>query len=53
MLKKRIVALVTGIALLIAVAGSSATVANSLVAMDTTAGQAIACHASGSSGGGC
>jgi hypothetical protein len=53
MFKKRIVALVTGIALMIAVAGASTAVANSLENLFMPEGQAIACHDSGSSGGGC
>ena len=51
MLKKRIAALIAGIALIVAVAGGSASVANGLVASDAPV--AIACHTSGSSGGGC
>ncbi len=53
MLKKRFIALVTGIALLVAVAGPSAHVANSLATWATPAGQAIACNDNGISGGGC
>ena len=53
MLKKRIVAVLAGIALVIAVAGASAGVATSLTAWTAPAGQAIACNANGSSGGGC
>ncbi len=51
MLKKRIVALVTGITLIVAVAAASANVANSLTT--TPAGQAIACLPPSGSGGGC
>ncbi len=53
MLRKRITALIAGVALLIAVAGASANVANSLVNVDAPAGQAIACNSQGTSGGGC
>ena len=53
MLKKRFIALVTGVALIVAVAGASANVANSLATWTTPAGQAIACNANGASGGGC
>lgn len=53
MLKKRLVALVAGVALVVAVAGASAGVANSLAAWTAPTGQAIACNHSGSSGGGC
>ncbi len=51
MLKKRIVALITGITLIVAVAAASADVANSLAT--TPAGQAVACVPTGGSGGGC
>jgi hypothetical protein len=51
MLKKRIVALVTGLALLLAVAGASGVVADSLGFATTS--PAHACPASGGSGGGC
>ncbi len=51
MLKKRIAALIVGIALIVAVVGGSVNVANGLVASDAPV--AIACHVGGSSGGGC
>lgn len=51
MLKKRIIALVTGLALLLAVAGASGVVADSLGFALTA--PAHACNTSGSSGGGC
>lgn len=51
MLKKRIVALVTGLVLLLAVAGVSGVVADSLGFAVTS--PAYACPASGGSGGGC
>lgn len=50
--KKRVVALVAGLALIVAVAGASAGVANHLVAADGAV-QAIACNSGSSSGGGC
>jgi len=50
MLKKRIVAWLTGLALIAAVAGAAGVVADTLTASE---GTAIACNASGSSGGGC
>jgi hypothetical protein len=53
MLKKRIIALVTGFALIAAVATASAGVANSLVSSTTPNAQAVACNNSGSAGGGC
>ena len=52
MLKKRIVSVLAGLALIAAVVGASANVANSLVS-DGAAGQAIACETTGGSGGGC
>jgi hypothetical protein len=51
MLKKRIIALITGIALMVAVAGASVVVANTLVTSATPDGQTIA-NTCGS-GGGC
>ena len=51
MLKKRIVGLVAGIALIVAVAATSVGITNSLVALTTP--QAVACNVGGSSGGGC
>ncbi len=51
MLKKRIIALVTGIALMIAVAGASVAMADTLSTWITPDGQAIA-NTCGS-GGGC
>ena len=51
MLKKRIVAFIAGIALIVAVVGGSASVANGLVTSDAPV--AIACNVSGGSGGGC
>ncbi len=51
MLKKRIIAVVAGAALLIAVVGSSGIVADSLGLSVTSA--AHACQNSSSSGGGC
>lgn len=51
MLKKRLIAVITGIALLLAVAGVSGVVADSLgLAVTTTAN---ACSTSGAGGGGC
>jgi hypothetical protein len=49
MFKKRIAALVMGLALIVAVAGASVGVAETLVSLDRATGQAIA---SASSGGG-
>jgi hypothetical protein len=46
------VALVAGLALIVAVAGASASVANHLAAAGGAV-QAIACNTSGGSGGGC
>jgi len=51
MLKKRIIAVLTGLALLSAVAGSSGVVADSLGLAVTS--QAHACNVGGASGGGC
>ncbi len=51
MLRKRIIAVVTGIALLAAVAGSSGIVADALGLSVTS--QVHACQNSSSSGGGC
>lgn len=51
MLKKRLIGVVVGIALLAAVAGSSGIAADAL-GLHVTA-QAHACQASGTSGGGC
>jgi hypothetical protein len=53
MLKKRIIALVTGIALMIAVVSTAANVADSITASVAPAGQAIACSPTSGSGGGC
>lgn len=52
LLKKRLVALVAGLALIVAVAGASVGVANNLVAADGAV-QAIACNSGSGSGGGC
>lgn len=51
MLKQRLIAVITGIALLLAVAGVSGVVADSFGLAVTTA--AHACNTSGSNGGGC
>lgn len=51
MLKKRLIAVVAGLALLAAVAGSSG-IAGDAVGLNWTP-HANACNASGSSGGGC
>lgn len=51
MLKKRLIAVITGIALLLAVAGVSGVVADSLGFSVTPA--IYACPTGGSSGGGC
>ena len=51
MLRKRIIAVMAGLALLVAVAGSSGIVADSLGLSVTS--QAHACQNSSSSGGGC
>jgi hypothetical protein len=53
MMKKRIVSVLAGIALIAAVLGTSTGVANMLVASSTSGGQVIACNTGGSSGGGC
>lgn len=53
MLKKRIVAWATGLALMAAVAAASVGVANTLVSWSVSAPQAVACNAGGSAGGGC
>ncbi|MCB9100858.1 MAG: hypothetical protein H6632_15070 [Anaerolineales bacterium] len=53
MLKKHLVALVAGMALLVASIIASVGVADSQVAWNTSAGQAIACGSSGHAGGGC
>ena len=51
MLKKRIIAVLTGLALLAAVVGSSGVVADSLGLSATS--QVHACNATSGSGGGC
>jgi hypothetical protein len=51
MLKKRIIAVITGLALLAAITGSSGVVVDSLGLSMTS--QVHACNASGASGGGC
>jgi len=51
MLKKRILSVITGLALLAAVAGSAGIVADSLGLAVTP--QVLACNSSGSAGGGC
>jgi len=51
MLKNRIIAAIVGLALLVAVTGSSGIVADSLGLVVTS--QAHACQNSGTSGGGC
>jgi hypothetical protein len=53
MLKKRIIAVAIWAALTTALVSSSALIAESLVTSMSATGQAIACVASGSSGGGC
>lgn len=52
MLKQRLFALLTGLALIVAVAGATAGVANHLAAAGGAV-QAIACNTTGGSGGGC
>jgi len=51
MLRNRMIALIAGLALVVAVAAGSAGIATGLVTAD--APQAIACNSSGTSGGGC
>lgn len=53
MVKKRVVSLIAGIALIAAVVGASAGVTNTLTASPASSGQAIACNTGTSSGGGC
>jgi hypothetical protein len=53
MLKKRIIVLATGLALVVAVAAASTGVANSLVSLTMPTPQVVACNAGGGSGGGC
>ena len=53
MLKKRLVALVASIALIVAIVIASVGVANGLVVWEAAAGQAVACSSSGHAGGGC
>ena len=52
LLKKRFISLAVGLALLAAVVGASANVANTFVS-DAPVGQAIACNTTSGSGGGC
>jgi hypothetical protein len=51
MLRNRMIALITGLVLVVAVAVGSAGIATGLVTAD--APQAIACNTGGTSGGGC
>jgi len=53
MLKKRLVALVASLALIVAIVIASIGVTNGLVAWESAAGQAVACSSSGHAGGGC
>lgn len=54
MFKKRLVALVVGLALIVTAARAAMPlVVKPLAASAAPAGQVVACHASGSSGGGC
>jgi hypothetical protein len=52
-MKRRIIALLVGLALLTAVAGTSANVTGELVTVFAPDGQAVACNHGGHSGGGC
>ena len=51
MLRNRMIALITGLVLVVVVAAGSAGIATGLITTD--APQAIACNSTGSSGGGC
>lgn len=52
-LRKRVVAFAAGVALIIAVAGASAGVTDTLTSLSASSAPAIACNGGASSGGGC
>jgi len=51
--KQRVIGVIAGIALIMAVIAASVGVANTLAGLDTPVGQAVSCTPSSSSGGGC